>query len=65
MAERAEDNERKFAEPRSWAGKWCGYALTDKESPAASEQSNEARFSNPRGWAAKWCDRGLSNGREK
>ena len=65
MADKAEHNERKFAEPRSWAGKWCGYALTDRDQPAVSENRQEPKFSKPRGWAAKWCDTGLVNGTEK
>ncbi|MGD2148800.1 MAG: hypothetical protein PVH41_19060 [Anaerolineae bacterium] len=65
MANETEHNERKFAEPRSWAGKWCGYALTDSDETAVPEQMQERKFSKPRGWAAKWCNRGLMNGTEK
>jgi hypothetical protein len=65
MATESERNERKFAEPRSWAGKWCGYGLEEKSTESQAVERKEGRFSRPRGWAANWCGRGLFNGREK
>jgi hypothetical protein len=65
MANGADPNERKFAEPRSWAGKWCGYGLTVRATQSQPMERKDGRFSKPRGWSAKWCGRGLFNGRER
>jgi hypothetical protein len=65
MANGADPNERKFAEPRSWAGKWCGYGLGASETRPSDVKRKEGRFSRPRGWSAKWCGRGLFSGQEK
>jgi hypothetical protein len=65
MAPGADRNERKFAEPRSWAGKWCGYGLAGRATQSKAAVRKEGRFSKPRGWSAHWCGRGLFNGRER
>ena len=65
MEPRANANERKFSEPRSWAGKWCGYGLTAGEPQPSDVKRKEGRFSEPRGWSAKWCGKGLFKGRER
>jgi hypothetical protein len=65
MAGGADRNSRKFAEPRSWAGKWCGYGLAGRAPRTKAVRNNQGKFAEPRGWSAKWCVRGLSNGRER
>jgi hypothetical protein len=65
MAPEANRNERKFSEPRSWSGKWCGYGLSARTSHSKAVERKDGRFSKPRGWSAKWCGRGLFNGRER
>jgi hypothetical protein len=65
MALTANGNERKFAEPRSWAGKWCGYGLSRGETQPEAVRQKQGRFSEPRGWSAKWCGGGLFKGRER
>ena len=65
MTAKATSNDRKFAEPRSWAGKWCGFGLTGSESGSAQSNRKEGRFAEPRGWSVKWCSRGLFKGTER
>jgi hypothetical protein len=65
MTQRADGNQRKFAEPRSWAAKWCGYGLNEGETQSRAVKRKEGRFSEPRGWSAKWCGKGLFNGGER
>jgi hypothetical protein len=65
MADRADRNEGKFTEPRSWAGKWCGYGLEGKATQSKAVERKGGRFAKPRGWSANWCGRGLFNGRER
>ena len=59
MTTRADRNLRKFAEPRSWAAKWCGYGLAARQSSPKASQSSGKKFAEPRGWSAKWCSGGL------
>ncbi|MGD8969373.1 MAG: hypothetical protein PVI07_17860 [Anaerolineae bacterium] len=65
MASRADGNERKFAEPRSWAGKWCGHGLNGGKTQSRDVKRKEGRFSEPRGWSARWCGKGLFKGGER
>jgi len=52
-------NAGKFAEPRSWAARWCGYGLSNPGPQPQQVQPNQRKFTKPRGWAAKWCGDGL------
>jgi len=58
-----ERNEGKFAKPRSWAAKWCGYGLAGERPAVESTQVNGRKFAEPRGWSAKWCSGGLGKPR--
>jgi hypothetical protein len=67
MAKKADHNAGKFAEPRSWAAKWCGHSLAagQEPDPAPEASGNGRKFAEPRGWAAKWCSGGLGFPRPK
>jgi len=52
-------NAGKFAEPRSWAARWCGYSLNNPEPQPEQMEPAQRRFTKPRGWSAKWCGGGL------
>jgi hypothetical protein len=66
MGTQEDRNAKKFAEPRGWAAKWCGYGLDDRRGPTTLVRtyahSSVRKFAEPRGWAAKWCGDGLSEG---
>jgi hypothetical protein len=59
MSRPTDHTTQSFAEPRSWAAKWCGYGLAEgRRRPGAAATSGKP-FAEPRGWSAKWCSRGL------
>ena len=53
-------NRGKFAEPRSWAAKWCGHGLAAADNRPPVTQSVTKTFATPRAWSAQWCGRGLA-----
>ena len=55
----ADRNAGKFAEPRSWAAKWCGYGLTAERRGERAAAMDARKFAEPRGWSARWCSGGL------
>jgi hypothetical protein len=55
----ADRNAGKFAEPRSWAAKWCGYGLAAGGRRVKETAMNARKFAEPRGWSARWCSGGL------
>jgi hypothetical protein len=59
MKTQADRNARKFAEPRSWAAKWCGHGLTTGRNRPQALSPMGKTFAEPRGWSAKWCGGGL------
>lgn len=59
MTTQADRNAGKFAEPRSWAAKWCGHGLAAERRTEAAPQPSRRPFAEPRGWAARWCSNGL------
>jgi hypothetical protein len=59
MGTQTDRNAGKFAEPRSWAAKWCGYGLTPRGPRPGPSESSGGKFAEPRGWSAKWCSGGL------
>lgn len=62
MNTRADPNAGKFAEPRSWAAKWCGYGLSEKQRSSTERSRVDGTFAEPRGWSVKWCAAGLGEG---
>ena len=59
MDAKKDRNAGKFAEPRSWAARWCGHGLNTPGPRPQRVEPNEKRFIKPRGWSAKWCGGGL------
>jgi len=59
MDAKKDRNAGKFAEPRSWAARWCGYSLSNPGTQPQQAQPDQRKFFKPRGWSAKWCGDGL------
>lgn len=65
MDTRNDPNAKKFAEPRSWAARWCGHSLARLQSRSKAAKSNGNKFTEPRGWSAKWSGGALFGGRQR
>ena len=63
MDRQRDQNTGKFAEPRSWSARWCGYGLMAREPRRARVDQVGRAFAQPRGWSVKWCGGGLGTDR--